>query len=94
MKLRNQTFVWTANVRNVMKLLKCVLSRVARLKTVRSFGTLRKSHKPFETAMKMKVAKQVTTKIKTNFLTVSGSEISFVVTAIVPKNEKDYYVND
>ena len=33
MKLRNQTFVWTANVRNVIKLLKCVLSRVPRLKT-------------------------------------------------------------
>ena len=42
----------------------------------------------------MKVAKQVTTKIKTNFLTVSGSEISFVVSAIVAENEAHYYVND
>ena len=33
MKLRNQTFVWTAKVGNVIKLLKCVLSRVPRLET-------------------------------------------------------------
>ena len=31
LKLRNETFVWTGKVRNVMKLLKCVLSRVPRL---------------------------------------------------------------
>ena len=31
MTLRNQTFVWTAKVKNVVKLLKCDLSRVPRL---------------------------------------------------------------
>ena len=40
----------------------------------------------------MKEAKQATT--KTSFLTLSGSEISIVVTAIVPKNEGYYDVND
>ena len=59
---------------------------------VGSLGTLRKSHKPFETDKKMKMAKQTTT--KTSFLTLSGSEISFLVTATVPINEADYDVND
>ena len=40
----------------------------------------------------MKEAEQPTTKIF--FLTLPGSKISFVVTAIVPKNEKDDDVND
>ena len=40
----------------------------------------------------MKVAKQTTT--ETSFLTPSGSEISFLVTATVPTNEADYDVND
>ena len=51
-----------------------------------------KSHKPFEIDWKMKEAEQATTKIF--FLTLSGSKISIVVTAIVPKNERDYDVND
>ena len=40
----------------------------------------------------MKVAMQDTT--KTIFLTLSGSNISIVVTAMKKKNEGDYYVND
>ena len=55
-------------------------------------GTLGKSHKPFETDKKMKKVKQATT--KTSFLTLSGSKISIVVTATVPKDEGDYAVND
>ena len=57
-----------------------------------SIGTLGKSHKPFETDKKMKKVKQATT--KTSFLTLSGSKISIVVTATVPKDEGDYEVND
>ena len=38
-----------------------------------SIGTLGKSHKPYETTEKMKIAKQATT--KTSFLTLSGSKI-------------------
>ena len=52
-----------------------------------SIGTLGKSHKPNETTEKMKMAKQATT--KTAFLTLPGSKISIVVTAILPKNEGD-----
>ena len=40
----------------------------------------------------MKEAKQATN--KTSFLTLSGSKISIVVTAIAPKDEGDYEVND
>ena len=57
-----------------------------------SIGTLGKSHKPFETDKKMKKVKQATT--KTSFLTLSGSKISIVVIATVPKDEGDYGVND
>ena len=57
-----------------------------------SIGTLGKSHKPYETTEKMKMAKQATT--KTSFLTLSGSKISIVVTAILPKNDGDYNAND
>ena len=57
-----------------------------------SIGTLGKSHKPFETDKKMKKVKQATT--KKSFLTLSGSKISIVVTATVPKDEGDYAVND
>ena len=57
-----------------------------------SIGTLGKSHKPYETTEKMKMAKQATT--KTSFLTISGSKISVVVTAILAKNEGDYDTND
>ena len=57
-----------------------------------SIGTLGKSHKPFETDKKMKKVKQATT--KKSFLTLSGSKISIVVTATVPKDEGDYEVND
>ena len=57
-----------------------------------SIGTLGKSHKPFETDKKMKKVKQATT--KTSFLTLSGSKISIVATATVPKDEGDYAVND
>ena len=57
-----------------------------------SIGTLGKSHKPFETDKKMKKVKQATT--KTSFLTLSGSKISIVVTATVPKDEGDYAMND
>ena len=93
LKLRNQTFVWTDKFRNVMELLKCVLSRLPRLENnVGSTGTLEKSHKPFENDKKMKVAKQATT--KKSFLSLSSLEISIVVTAIVPKDEGDYNVND
>ena len=53
----------------------------------RSIGPLGKSHKPYETTEKMKMAKQATT--KTSFLTLSGSKISIVVAAILPKNEGD-----
>ena len=47
---------------------------------------------PFETDKKMKKGKQATT--KTSFLNLSGSKISIVVTATVPKDEGDYEVND
>ena len=57
-----------------------------------SIGTLGKSHKPYETTEKMKMAKQATT--KTSFLTLSGSKISIVVTAILPKHEADCDAND
>ena len=57
-----------------------------------SIGTLGKSHKPYETTEKMKMAKQATT--KTSFLTLSGSKISILVTAILPKNEGDYNTSD
>ena len=57
-----------------------------------SIGTLGKSHKPFDTDKKMKKVKQATT--KTSFLTLSGSKISIVVTATVPKDEGDYAMND
>ena len=57
-----------------------------------SIGTLGKSHKPFETDKKMKKVKQATT--KTSFLTLSGSKISIVMTATVPKDEGDYELND
>ena len=40
----------------------------------------------------MKVAKQATT--ETSFLTLSGSEIIFLVTATVLINKADYDVND
>ena len=56
-----------------------------------SIGTLGKSHKPYETTKKIKMAKQATT--KTPFLTLSGSKISIVVTAILAKNEGDYDTN-
>ena len=55
-------------------------------------GTLGKSHKPYETTEKMKMAKQTTT--KTFFLTLSGSKISILVTAILQKTEGDYDTND
>ena len=57
-----------------------------------SIGTLGKSHKPFETTEKIKMARQATT--KTFFLTLSGSKICIVVTAILPKTEGDYDEND
>ena len=66
MKLRNQTFVCTAKVRNVMKLLKCVSSRGPRL--VESFV-----HYENVTNQKIKVTMQTTT--KTSFLTISVLEI-------------------
>ena len=40
----------------------------------------------------MKEAEQATT--KTSFLTLSGPKITIVVTAIVPKTEGDYEVNN
>ena len=57
-----------------------------------SIGTLGKSHKPFETDKKMKKDKQATT--KKSFLSLSGSKISIVMTATVPKVEEDYEVNN
>ena len=57
-----------------------------------SIGTLGKSHKPFDTDKKMKKVKQATT--KKSFLSLSGSKISIVVTATVPKDEEDYEVNN
>ena len=57
-----------------------------------SIGTLGKSQKPYETTEKMKMAKQAPT--KTSSLTLSGSKISIVVRAILPKNEGDYHTND
>ena len=56
-----------------------------------SIGTVGKSHKPYETTEKMKMANQDTT--KTSFLRLSGSKISIVVTGIVPNTEGDYDVN-
>ena len=56
-----------------------------------SIGTQGKSHRPYETE-KIKMAKQATT--KTFFLTLSGSKISIVVTATLPKTEGDYDAND
>ena len=53
LKLRNQAFVWTDEFRNVIKLLKCVLSQVPNLNNdAGSIGTLGKSHKPFELTTK------------------------------------------
>ena len=57
-----------------------------------SIGTLGKSHKPFDTDKKMKKVKQATT--KKSFLSLSGSKISIVMTATVPKDEEDYEVNN
>ena len=57
-----------------------------------NIGPLGKSHKPYETTEKIKMAKQATA--KTSFLTLSGSKISIVVTAILPKNKGDYDMND
>ena len=57
-----------------------------------SIDTRRKSHKPYETTEKIKMPKEATT--KTFFLTLSGSKISIVVTAILPKTEGDYDAND
>ena len=57
-----------------------------------SIGTLGESHKPYETTEKIKMAKQATA--KTYFLTLSGSKISTVVTAILPKNQGDYDTNE
>ena len=57
-----------------------------------SIGTLEKSHKQYEKTEKIKMAKKATT--KTSFLTLSGSKISILVTAILPKNEGDYDRND
>ena len=57
-----------------------------------SIGTLGKCHKPFQTDKEMELAKQATT--EKYFLTLSASEISIVVTAIVPKDEGDFDVND
>ena len=59
---------------------------------VGSIGTLQKYHKPFEINQKVKEAKQATN--KTSFLTLSVSKISIVVTAIVPKHEGDYELNE
>ena len=59
---------------------------------VGSIGTLQKYQKPFEINQKMKEAKQATN--KTSFLTLSVSKISIAATAIVPKDEGDYKVND
>ena len=56
-----------------------------------SIGTLGKSYKSYETTEKMKMAMQATN--KTFFLSLSGSKISIVVTAILPKNEGDYHTN-
>ena len=53
-----------------------------------SISTLIKSHNPYETTEKMNMAKQATT-----FLILSGSLISIVVTAILPKNNVDYDTN-
>ena len=57
-----------------------------------SIGTLAKSHKAYQTIDKIKLAQQATT--KTSFLTLYGSKISIVVTAILPNNEGDYNAND
>ena len=59
-----------------------------------SIGPQGKSHKPYETTEKMKMAKQPTT--KTPFLSLSCSKISIVMAAgaILPKTEGDYDVND
>ena len=59
---------------------------------VGSIDTLQKYQKPFEINQKMKEAKQATN--KTSFLTLSVSKISIAATAIVPKDEGDYKVND
>ena len=57
-----------------------------------SIVTVGKSHKAYETTEKMKMAKQART--KASFLTIYGSKISIVVTAILPNNEGDYNAND
>ena len=56
-----------------------------------SVGTLGESHKQYETTQKMKMAKQATN--KTSFLTLSGSKISILVTAILPKIEGNHDTN-
>ena len=61
-------------------------------KVVGVYWYSRKSHKPFETDQKLKVAKQATS--KHIFYPIPGSTFSIVVTAIVPKNDGDYDMND
>ena len=51
------------------------------------YGYTRKYHKPFETDEKLKVAKQATSKTPV-------PKFSIVVTAIVPKKDQDYDMND
>ena len=56
------------------------------------FWYSRRTKKPYETDEKIEMANRDTT--KKSFLTLCGSEISILVTGILPKTEGDYDVND
>ena len=86
LKLRNKVFVWTGKVRNVVELNVLSVGCQDLKNNGGSIGTVGKCQKPFETDEKMKEATQDTT--KTSFLTLSGSKISIVVTAITNQNTK------
>ena len=85
LKLRNKAFVWTGKVRNVVGLnVLSVGCQDLKNNGGGAIGTVGKSQKQFETDEKMKVATQDTT--KTSLLTLSGSKISIVVTAMTNQN--------
>ena len=87
LKLRNKTFFWTGMVRNVVELNVLKVGCQDLKDNGGSIGTAEKSHTPCETTEKMKVAMRDTT--KTIFLTLSGSNISIVVTAMKKQKTKE-----
>ena len=62
LRLRNKTFVWTGNVRNVFELNVFSVGCQDLKNSWGSIGTVEKSQKPLKTDEKMKVDTQDTTK--------------------------------